>query len=240
MANASAHIPEDSDLWGKIKAKAKTEHDGKISAYVRAVLERDLSGKGVTPDALSPTIMVDLTKALCGDLVSKGLLAALGERDQRIELGHLLATWRPRRQKTTAGELFYNHAQQIAYGYGGCTPETTAKTLSTLMALGGTAMVEARSQFAKECITEAMEVIAKFIKQQGGVTKTDITHGLLPKLNHALGADRLSSEDGDEDTGHTSSTPAPTRPKTPSGTDSFAVELTPGEQSAAGHLTPPE
>lgn len=66
MPNASAHIPEDSRLWEQLKSAAETYHGGKVSAFVRSAIEDKLSGQATT-DAMSPTIVVDLTRQLLGE-----------------------------------------------------------------------------------------------------------------------------------------------------------------------------
>lgn len=79
MAIASAHIPDDSDLLKKIQEKAKAEYSGKVSAYVRELIEQDLSVDKSTSeaDALSPTVIDELTRRLCGELVARELADGL-------------------------------------------------------------------------------------------------------------------------------------------------------------------
>lgn len=68
MPTLGFHVSDGSPLAEKVKKKAQQLHDGKVSAYVRSVVERDLSGESSAPDALSPTVLADLFKSLRPDL----------------------------------------------------------------------------------------------------------------------------------------------------------------------------
>lgn len=69
MSTHGFHLPEDSPLAAQIKKRAKDQHDGKVSAYVRSLVERDLAGE--TPDATSPTIIADLCRRLRGEIAAQ-------------------------------------------------------------------------------------------------------------------------------------------------------------------------
>lgn len=42
MASFGIYVPDESDLIKKIQERADREHDGKVSSYARAAIERDL------------------------------------------------------------------------------------------------------------------------------------------------------------------------------------------------------
>ena len=120
MANASAHIPDVSRLWESINTKAKTEHDGKVSAYVRAAIERDIAASSAAPDALSPKILVDLCAVrrprirakLAGDAVPALSRAGDGSgragvfRDHAVTVGAGLASSSAARNSDSVGITF--------------------------------------------------------------------------------------------------------------------------------------
>lgn len=64
MASFGIYVPDGSELLEKIQKRAAEAHDNKVSAYARAVIERDLAGG--TPDSMAPTVLVDLTRELLG------------------------------------------------------------------------------------------------------------------------------------------------------------------------------
>lgn len=76
MPTLGFHVSDGSPLAEKVKKKAEQLHDGKVSAYVRSVVERDLSGESSAPDAVSPTILEDLCARLRGEKLD-ALRAAL-------------------------------------------------------------------------------------------------------------------------------------------------------------------
>lgn len=78
--NASAHIPDNSDLAKKIKDKANLFHDGKVSSYVRSCVEKDLSGT-FTPTAT--TSLTDLARQFRPSLV-EALIAAQIKQPSRV------------------------------------------------------------------------------------------------------------------------------------------------------------
>jgi len=92
MAIASAHIPDDSDLLIKIHDRAKQRYSGKVSAYVRDLIEKDLSGEPVDggTDALSPQILEELSRRLCGELIASELATQLAKGSQYPSQAHLL------------------------------------------------------------------------------------------------------------------------------------------------------
>lgn len=82
---------EDAKFKNRIQAEAKARYAGKISAFLRAAVERDLSGdtRGA-PDAMSPTILVDLAKRLLGEIDAAELAHGLGNKDQPKKLRVML------------------------------------------------------------------------------------------------------------------------------------------------------
>jgi hypothetical protein len=44
MPTLGFHVPDDSPLVKKVQERANTDHDGKVSAYVRKLVERDIEG----------------------------------------------------------------------------------------------------------------------------------------------------------------------------------------------------
>jgi hypothetical protein len=73
-----------------VKERAVRDHDGKVSAYVRRVVERDLAGDISPTETLSPTVLVDLARQLGGELLARDLAEQLGDTDQPRELLALL------------------------------------------------------------------------------------------------------------------------------------------------------
>lgn len=69
-------------------ADARVKGGANFSAYIRDLIERDLAGG--SPDVLAPSIMVDLARRLCGELVARDLAAKLGDADQPRKLAELL------------------------------------------------------------------------------------------------------------------------------------------------------
>jgi hypothetical protein len=89
MASFGIYVPDESDLLDKIQKRADAEHDGKVSAYARAAIERDLL-KRDSPDALSPSVIVDLANRLIGEFDAQKVAAALQGKDQREEMQKIL------------------------------------------------------------------------------------------------------------------------------------------------------
>lgn len=87
MASFGIYVPDGSDLMQKIAQRAKAEHDGKVSAYARTAIERDIAG---TLSGKSPTILVDLAKAILGPVLTEDMAAACEGVDQRRELYQML------------------------------------------------------------------------------------------------------------------------------------------------------
>jgi hypothetical protein len=49
MPSLGFYLPDDSPLTDKIKARAVSRHDGKVSAYIRSLVEKDLGKAMVSP-----------------------------------------------------------------------------------------------------------------------------------------------------------------------------------------------
>lgn len=81
MASFGVYVPDGDELLNRIQAVADAQHGGKVSAYARAAIERDLSGQATT-DAMSPTIVVDLTRQLLGEPAAQ-LMAEVFARSPR-------------------------------------------------------------------------------------------------------------------------------------------------------------
>jgi hypothetical protein len=90
MATVSAYFPPDSPFLKLIRERAAAEHDGKIAAYARAALERDISGAESAPSPLAPDVIEALTRILCGHARALRMRTALAEQDQVIALTNLL------------------------------------------------------------------------------------------------------------------------------------------------------
>jgi hypothetical protein len=67
MPTLGFHVPDSSPLAKKVKARADAAHDGKVSSYVRQLVERDLSGEQATPEATGENILVELAERLRPD-----------------------------------------------------------------------------------------------------------------------------------------------------------------------------
>lgn len=76
-------------LSPELLAAAKERGGDNLSAYLRRLIERDIS-KASNPDALAPTILVDLANRLIGEFDAQKVAAALQGRDQREELQKIL------------------------------------------------------------------------------------------------------------------------------------------------------
>jgi len=89
MPTLGFHVPEDSSLAKAVRARVSAEKHPSVSAYVRSVVERDVSGGGPS-DAMSPTVLVDLTRRLLGELDAEAMAIVMSGRDQRRELQRAL------------------------------------------------------------------------------------------------------------------------------------------------------
>jgi hypothetical protein len=72
--------------------RATSDHAGNLSRYLQVLIERDLSGDN-EPDPLSPTIIVDLARRLCGEMDAADIalrLESLGQVAQSKLLRNLL------------------------------------------------------------------------------------------------------------------------------------------------------
>jgi hypothetical protein len=74
MPNASSHIPDNSPAWDHIEKRAQNDFGGKISAYIRSLIERDMSGQ-MGNDGMSASILVDLTRQLLGEPAAENMAA---------------------------------------------------------------------------------------------------------------------------------------------------------------------
>jgi hypothetical protein len=90
MASFGVYVPDSSDLLERIEARAKAEHDGKVSSYARAAIERDMKGATLPGGPHSTTILVDLAKTILGPVLVDDMAAACEGVDQRRELYQLL------------------------------------------------------------------------------------------------------------------------------------------------------
>lgn len=64
MPSLGCHVPDDSPLYAKAQARARERHDGKVSAYVRHVIERDLAGEAEIPPIHDPRFLQLLVGSL--------------------------------------------------------------------------------------------------------------------------------------------------------------------------------
>jgi hypothetical protein len=103
MPTLSAHVPEDWPLMPLFEQKVNNEYRRKPGPYIRDVIERDLRdyerqelvrhgamSDEAVPNAMSATIMVELTTRLCGELTAASIAEAMEGKDQRRELQRLL------------------------------------------------------------------------------------------------------------------------------------------------------
>lgn len=93
MPSLGFHVPDDSPLLAKIEKKAARHHDGKISQYVRSLVEKDL---GIAPAGEGDEGQLEqLVRDIRPDLLPR-LKAALATirpgMDQTRFLSNLLAT----------------------------------------------------------------------------------------------------------------------------------------------------
>jgi hypothetical protein len=89
MPTLGFHVPDDSPLAKAVRQRAEEEKAASVSAYVRRLVERDIEGGGPA-DAMSPTVLVDLAKRLCGELTAESIAKAMAGADQRRELQRML------------------------------------------------------------------------------------------------------------------------------------------------------
>lgn len=89
MATVSAHLPEGSELETSFFKHVKNEWRGKPGPYIRELIERDLLEKP-KPDALAPSIIVDLANRLIGEFDAQKVAAALQGKDQREVMQKIL------------------------------------------------------------------------------------------------------------------------------------------------------
>lgn len=81
--NASAYIPDGSELEKKIKLNADSRHDGKVSAYVRKCIEKDIYG---VPDIEGKQPIEELARVFRRTLLPK----FAGLKDQPRIIDNLL------------------------------------------------------------------------------------------------------------------------------------------------------
>jgi hypothetical protein len=89
MPTYAFHVPDDWEFASEVERRSAAAHDGKSSAYFRAAIERDIRGGGPA-DALSPTVLVDLTRRLLGELDAEEMARAMEGKDQRQKLRRML------------------------------------------------------------------------------------------------------------------------------------------------------
>lgn len=85
MPSFGIYIPEGSELEEKIISKAKRFHDGKVSAYVRKCVEKDLAG---SLEVTSNTSLLDLARQFRPALVAR--LERYDLEDQALILDRFL------------------------------------------------------------------------------------------------------------------------------------------------------
>jgi hypothetical protein len=79
---------EDAELEKYVRAQAETRFSKKISAYLRhAVLVERAAGRS---DAMSPDVLVELTRRLLGEMDAQQMARALEGKDQRLKLRRVL------------------------------------------------------------------------------------------------------------------------------------------------------
>lgn len=71
MPSLGCHVPEDSPLYAAAQARAQERHAGKVSAYVRSLIERDLAGSTAVPPAADPRFLEKLFTAVLPSRVSR-------------------------------------------------------------------------------------------------------------------------------------------------------------------------
>lgn len=99
MPTLGFHVPDDSPLIDQVKRRAKIRHAGKVSAYVRDLVQNDLLvSTGLTqrttqPDAMAADVLVHLTEELLGKLDAKIVEENIREQDQPRLLKEILREW---------------------------------------------------------------------------------------------------------------------------------------------------
>ena len=71
MPSLGCHVPEDSPLYAAAQERAKAGHAGKVSAYVRSLIERDVGGTATVPPATDPRFLEKLFAAVLPSRVSR-------------------------------------------------------------------------------------------------------------------------------------------------------------------------
>lgn len=102
MPTLGFHVPDDSPLKRELIERAKKGGHASVSAYVRDVVERELSGGG-PHDPASPEILVELARRLLGDIDAEDMDALMKGRDQRRELKWLLKSFLLQQSEATTG-----------------------------------------------------------------------------------------------------------------------------------------
>lgn len=105
MPSVSAHIADGSPLL-KEKERRQTELKKNESAYIRFLIERDVAGEGAAPDAMSPRILSELTRRLCGENAERLMNERLGSKNQPLELELILKNYAAHGAEPTMRELF--------------------------------------------------------------------------------------------------------------------------------------
>ena len=74
------HVSDGSTLDARVKARARETHDGKVSAYVRSAVERDLAGD--TGSVMASDVITLLATKLLGERKAATLKPYLEGQDQ--------------------------------------------------------------------------------------------------------------------------------------------------------------
>jgi hypothetical protein len=94
MASFGVYVPDGSPLLEKIQERADRFHDGRVSAYLRAAVERDLAAEGGEaermPSPVDPHVMEKLARVLLGHLKGGRMAAMMDGRDQVAELTEVI------------------------------------------------------------------------------------------------------------------------------------------------------
>lgn len=82
--------------------RALERAEGSFSGYLQDLIRRDLDGAPVKPDPMSPSIVVDLTRVLCGELDGEEMADLLSGESQPRILRSLLDSERKYRLRLVA------------------------------------------------------------------------------------------------------------------------------------------
>lgn len=82
MPTLGFHLPDDSPLLDAVKHRADTDHDGKVSAYVRAAVERDLKHYGPDGNASVDEAILEFMAKVRPDLAFTVAQSGLSPADR--------------------------------------------------------------------------------------------------------------------------------------------------------------